>query len=543
MSEQLKIVIVGHVDHGKSTLIGRLFHDTDSLPEGKYEQLQEIARRRGVPLELANLMDGLQAERDQNITIDTAQIWFRTARRTCVLIDSPGHREFLKNMVTGAASAHAALLLVDASAGVREQTRRHGYLLRLLGLSQVAVVINKMDLVGFAEEAYARVRAQCAALLEELGLVPGRFVPISARDGDNVAAPGARMPWYRGPTVLAALDEFAVPGPQGSRPLRLALQDVYRFDERRILAGRIESGTLRIGDRLLFLPSGKSSTVATIERWSAPPAQTAAPGESVGITLAEQIFVERGQIAVRPGAGAEVTRELAARVFWMGWQPLVPGRRYRLKLLTQEVECEVASIHKVLDAATLEPEARAPGRDLPPAEVRRYEVAELLLRTRTPVLADRHRDLEASGRFVLVDGLEVAGGGTVTGIAPLGAHAEARTAQGPVLPQERAARNGHQGKIVYVVAADPARRAQAAAALERTLFARGAQAFLLGEGQAGGAATLLAQAGLLAIAPVAQAPAPTPAGSLVLPAEAATSAAADALLGPPGRAAEAIAAG
>jgi bifunctional enzyme CysN/CysC len=527
--EQLKIVIVGHVDHGKSTLIGRLIYDTGNLPEGKLEQLTEVARRRGTPFEFANLMDGLQAERDQNITIDTAQIWLRTPQRHYVIIDAPGHKEFLKNMVTGAASAHAALLLVDAAAGVREQTRRHGYLLQLLGLRQVAVVVNKMDLVGYAQPAYQRVVQEAAAMLRELGLRASHYVPIAARDGDNLATRSQHTPWYTGPTVLEALAEFQVPADKNEQPLRLALQDVYRFDERRILAGRIESGTLRVGDRLLFLPSGKSSTVASIERWSAPRATAAVAGESVGITLEEQLFVERGQIAVAIGDTARTTSELRASVFWMGRKPLQLGRRYRLKLLTQEVDCELTGISKVIDAATL--------ASSPRSEVGRYEVAELSLRTRTPILADRYQDLSSSGRFVLVDDLEVAGGGTVSALVPLHAEAAlprvvapARSGQG-VQPAARAARNGHSGRIVYVVDAQPEQRARAAAELEQALFERGAHAFLLGEGRtaARAGAALLAEAGLLAIVPVARPPR-RPQHSTVIPAAAAMQAAADELL-------------
>src|SRR2546429_8862796 len=179
-AEQLKIVIVGHVDHGKSTFVGRLFHDTGSLPEGKLEQLQTIAQRRGVPFEWANLMDALQAERDQNITIDTAQIWFQTRKRQYVIIDAPGHKEFLKNMVTGAANAEAALLLIDANEGVQEQSRRHGFLLSLLGVKQVAVLVNKMDLKGYSQATFDAIEKEYRAFLTQLGVVPERFIPITA---------------------------------------------------------------------------------------------------------------------------------------------------------------------------------------------------------------------------------------------------------------------------------------------------------------------------------------------------------------------------
>src|SRR5262245_21260439 len=269
-SEQLKIVIVGHVDHGKSTFVGRLFHDTGSLPEGKLEQLQKIAERRGVPFEWANLMDALQSERDQNITIDTAQIWFHTRKRQYVIIDAPGHKEFLKNMVTGAANAEAALLLIDAQEGVQENSRRHGYLLNWLGIRQIAVVVNKMDLEQYSQARFQQIEAEYRRWLKTIGVEPKLFIPIAAKHGDNIATVSKNMPWWTGPTVLATLDEFKVAELPKDQPLRFPIQDVYRFDERRIFAGRVESGSLKVGDRLIFSPTNKTSTVKSIERWSAP---------------------------------------------------------------------------------------------------------------------------------------------------------------------------------------------------------------------------------------------------------------------------------
>src|ERR1041385_5847838 len=218
--EQLKIVIVGHVDHGKSTFVGRLFHDTGSLPEGKLEQLQNIAKRRGVPFERANLMDALQSERDQNITIDTAQIWFHTGKRQYVIIDAPGHKEFLKNMITGAASAEAALLLIDASEGVQEQSRQHGYLMNLLGIRQIAVLVNKMDLQKYSQERFKQIESEYRAYLQGIGVQADIFIPMAAKHGNNIAWPSPNMSWWAGPTVLETLDKFNVSKPPTDQPLR-----------------------------------------------------------------------------------------------------------------------------------------------------------------------------------------------------------------------------------------------------------------------------------------------------------------------------------
>ena len=205
----MRIVIVGHVDHGKSTLIGRLLHETDGLPDGKLDALKAVSARRGMPFEWSFLLDALQTERDQGITIDTSQIRLRTATRDIVLIDAPGHAEFLRNMITGAAQADAAVLIVDATEGVRDQTRRHGYLLHLLGVRQVMVVINKMDRVGFDAGKFREIESEIAAHLAGLGLTPTAIIPISARNGDGVARHTSSTAWYRGPTVLAALDAFS----------------------------------------------------------------------------------------------------------------------------------------------------------------------------------------------------------------------------------------------------------------------------------------------------------------------------------------------
>jgi bifunctional enzyme CysN/CysC len=353
-SEQLKIVIVGHVDHGKSTFVGRLFNDTGSLPEGKLEQLQKIAERRGVPFEWANLMDALQSERDQNITIDTAQIWFQTQRRQYVIIDAPGHKEFLKNMITGAANAEAALLLIDAHEGVQENSRRHGYLLNLLGIRQIAVLVNKMDLEDYSEEKFRAIEEEYRVWLKSIGVTPKVFIPIAAKMGDNIATRSKNMSWWQGPTVLEALDQFNVTDLPDHQPLRFPIQDVYRFDDRRILAGRIEAGRIKVGDKLVFAPSNKTSTVKTIERWNSPQSDSASAGESIGVTLTEQVFVERGAVAaLETDPPYELTR-FKARLFWLGKQPFRPGKTYKLKLATQEAEVR----HRVhpdacIDASTL----------------------------------------------------------------------------------------------------------------------------------------------------------------------------------------------
>ncbi len=481
-TEQLKIVIVGHVDHGKSTFVGRLFHDTGSLPEGKLEQLQDIAERRGVPFEWANLMDALQSERDQNITIDTAQIWFQTKKRQYVIIDAPGHKEFLKNMITGAANAEAALLLIDANEGIQEQSRRHGYLLNLLGIRQIAVLVNKMDLQGYSRERFEQIEKDYRAFLQSIGVQPKFFIPIAARHGDNIASRSANMNWWHGPTVVAALDDFAVLDRPDNQPLRFPIQDVYRFDERRILAGRVEAGAIKVGDRLQFSPGNKVSTVKSIERWNAATQDSARAGESIGITLTEQIFVERGAVAALETAPPYELNRFKARVFWLGRNPFSKGKLYKLKLATQEVNCEIESLDKVIDASTLGAIARTGNECF----VARHEVAELTIRTKRPVAFDTHAEIVPMGRFVLVDGFEVSGGGIVAEDnypkrTSDGLHKSGNIywSKGRVTAGQRALRNGHAGCVVWLTGLSGSGKSTIATELERELFNIGKHAYVL----------------------------------------------------------------
>lgn len=481
-SEQLKIVIVGHVDHGKSTFVGRLFHDTGSLPDGKVEKIKAACEHRGVPFEWAFLMDGLQAERDQNITIETAQIWFRTPKRQYVIIDAPGHKEFLKNMVTGAANAEAALLLIDATEGVQEQSRRHGYLLHLLGIRQIAVLVNKMDLKGYSQQVFQDIETEYRAFLRQLGVEPKLFIPISAREGDNIAAASNAMAWYTGPTVLATLDEFETAQKEQNLPLRFPIQDVYRFDERRILAGRIESGTVRVGDQILFSPRNKASTVKSIEVWNAPAGTAAHAGESVGITLTEQIYVERGQIGSHEDDAPIESDIFNAKIFWLGKQHLEVGRKVKLKLTTIEMECQIQSIEKLIDASTLA-EVDVSNRPY----IARNDVAEITIRTKNPVAFDNYDRIVPTGRFVIVDQRQVCGGGIIS----KGQYPDRRQVMSGIKSQnifwttgkvdraDRERRNKHKGAVIWLTGLSGAGKSTIASELERELFHMGLHTYVL----------------------------------------------------------------
>ena len=474
---RLRIVFVGHVDHGKSTLIGRIFHDTHSLPDGKVEQIRAACKEEGMEFEYAFLLDALLEEQAQNITIDTTQIQFRTAQRPYVIIDAPGHKEFLKNMISGAASADAAILLIAANEGVREQSRRHGYLLSLLGIRQVVVAVNKMDLVGYSQETFEQLRKEYTEFLGQIGLEARLFVPISARNGDNIVSrANPALAWYDGPTIVEALDQFESPRTVEEQPLRFPIQDIYRFDHRRLLAGRIETGTLRVGDTLVFSPNNKTAVVASIENWNRPPSDTAQAGQSVAITLTEQIFVERGHVASHETQTPIETNRFKARLFWMGQRPLEKGRRYKLKVTTQEADAEIVSIERVIDASTLD---AVEGRD----HIARDDVAEVTFKTRAALVIDNHDQNPTLGRFVIMDGHHVAGGGIIFG----GIYTD-RTkvkssnifwCEGSVSVKHREIRNGHKGAILWFTGLSGSGKSTLAHELERELFNRSMQAYVL----------------------------------------------------------------
>ncbi len=479
--EHLNIVIVGHVDHGKSTLLGRLYADTGSLPEGKLEKVQAICRQQGKEFEYAFLFDAFLEEQEQGITIDTARTFFSWQDRQYIIIDAPGHKEFLKNMICGAARAEAALLVIDALEGVREQSKKHGYLLSMLGVKQVAVVVNKMDLVGYRQDLFEAIEKEYREFLTQLKVIPERVVPVSAKSGDNIVTRSPRLDWYRGPTVLETLAQFTKETARTDKPLRFPVQDVYKFDARRIITGRLTSGRLKVGDRLVFSPSNKTANVKSLEGFNVePPATEAQAGESIGITLDEQIFIERGELASHHQDLPLVSTAFRVNLFWLGRRPLECGKKYQLRLSTKEVDCEVAAIHRIVNAADL-------GDRQSQAVVGRNEVAELTLRTKTPLAFDLYSSFENTGRFVLVDEYDISGGGIVMELVHdeqefLRDEARRRDfawVKGEVGAEQRAQHYGHRAAVVLFTGAAHTGKSFLARNLEALLVAEGRHAYLL----------------------------------------------------------------
>ncbi|MGH7527549.1 MAG: GTP-binding protein [Gemmatimonadales bacterium] len=486
--QRMNIVIVGHVDHGKSTVIGRLLADTNSLPEGKLEQIRAACERNSKPFEYAFLLDALKDEQAQGITIDAARVFFKTPARPYLILDAPGHIEFLKNMITGAARAEAALLVIDAQEGVQENSRRHGYMVSLLGIRQLAVLVNKMDLVDWGRGVFDRIVHEYGAFLDQVGIRPDSFIPVSGRGGDNIAARSAQLPWYRGPTVLDALDGFRNEPAPVNRPLRMPVQDVYKFtkqgDDRRIIAGTLESGAVSVGDTVVFFPSGKRSRVKSIEGFNRPAQSRAEAGGTAGLTLQEQIYIARGEIATLEGQPRpEVTTRLRVSLFWLGKEPMVRRKEYLLKLGTARVTARVEEILRVMDASTLEAAEQR-------TAVQRHDVAECVLKLDRPIACDVAEEVPATSRLVLVDDYEIRGGGIVREALP-----DRQTAvrdrvllrnfkwEPSIIPPERRAEKYNQkATLILITGEHEADRKGIAKALEGKLFEDGRVVYFLGIG-------------------------------------------------------------
>jgi bifunctional enzyme CysN/CysC len=486
--QRMSIVIVGHVDHGKSTVIGRLLADTGSLPEGKLEQVRAQCELNSKPFEYAFLLDALKDEQAQGITIDAARVFFKSRLRHYLILDAPGHIEFLKNMITGAARAEAALLVIDAQEGVQENSRRHGYMVSLLGIRQLAVVINKMDLVGWDRGVYDRIVREYGTFLDQVGIRPACFIPVSARGGDNIAGRTANLHWHEGPTVLGALDDFRSEPPPVERPFRMPVQDVYKFtkqgDDRRIVAGTVESGAVSVGDSVIFYPSGKKSRVKSIEAFNRPEQVRAEAGGAVGFTLQEQIYIPRGEMAaLEHQPTPQVTTRLRVSLFWLGKEPMVNRKEYLLKLGTARVTARVEEILRVMDASTLDPTAQ---RNV----IKRHDVAECVLKLDRAIACDLAEDVAATSRFVIVDDYEIRGGGIVReALADRQASVRNQVLlrnykwePSIIQPEHRAEKYNQKAALILVTGSNETERKGVAKALEGKLFEDGKVVYFLGIG-------------------------------------------------------------
>ena len=470
----LRFITCGSVDDGKSTLIGRLLYESKLVLDDQLAALQEDSRRvgtQGGALDFALLVDGLQAEREQGITIDVAYRFFSTDRRTFIVADTPGHEQYTRNMVTGASTADLAVILVDARKGVLTQTRRHSFLVSLVGIRQVVLAVNKLDLVGYDHEVFEAIEAEYRALAGELGIAQVHCLPISALVGDNLTSPSPNTPWYDGPDLMTLLELAPVDDGAAAMPLRLPVQLVSRpSHDFRGFAGTVVGGRLRPGDRVVVLPSGVQSTVARVVTADGDLVEAEA-GRAVTVTLADEVDVSRGDVICSADRPATVTDQVEAHLVWLAEQPMLPGRRYLLKLGTRIVNATVARPKYRVDVDTLDHLA-ASGLAL-------NEIGVCNLSLDAPVALDPYADSRDMGGFVLVD--RVTSATVAAGMVHFGLRrAENLRWQELLVDAEaHAALKGHRPAVLWLTGLSGAGKSTIANALERRLHARGVHTFLL----------------------------------------------------------------
>ena len=397
----LRLITCGNVDDGKSTLIGRLLYDTKSIFEDQLEAVQQASARRGDTFtDLALLTDGLRAEREQGITIDVAYRYFATPRRKFILADCPGHFQYTRNMVTGASSAQLALILIDVRKGLTEQTCRHAFLATLLRIKHLVVCVNKMDLVDFREEDFNRVRDQFMEYAERLDGVDISFIPLSARDGDNVVEKSARMPWYAGSPLLFSLENIYVRNDTNHIDARFPVQNVIRPQDPaapdfRGLAGQVASGVFRAGEEIVHLPSGLTARITAIQS-PAGKVESAFHPMSVVMQLDRELDIGRGDQLAKPNNQPTAATELEVMLCWLSDQPLDPARRYTLQHTTRETKCLVREVRYKLDVSTLH---RSPDR----TPLQMNDLARVALHTSTPLFFDSYKKNRQTGGLILID--------------------------------------------------------------------------------------------------------------------------------------------
>ena len=464
MSADARIVVLGHVDHGKSTLIGRLLHDTGALPPARIAEIVASSRRRGLATEWSFALDALQDERDQAVTIDTTRVWFRLGERRFAIIDAPGHEEFLANAMTGASDADAAILVVDAERGVEDQTRRHIYLLGLLDVAHVIVAVNKIDAVDDGElERIAGVGHEACVALEAVGVTATAVVPVSARDGDNVATRSPRTPWYGGPALAELLAAVVAQPDRAERePLRIAVQDVYRRGDERIAAGTVRQGRIAVGDVIRISPAGTTVRVAALRAWP-DDLTSAGPGSAVGVVFDAPAYVDRGDVLSHDADAPTVVRSLHVRGCWFDREPPRVDETVRLRAGGADVSARVVTVLETIDPRTLQPAEHG--------LTSRGAVYSLALRTAVPIALD-----EGARCAIARRGIPIAAVHAVE-LHPQGANLFASSHL--VTAAERADRNGHRGLVLWLTGRPGAGKTTIAMHVERELFQRGYRVYAL----------------------------------------------------------------
>ena len=409
----LRLATAGSVDDGKSTLIGRLLYETQAIFRDQFESLEQASRARGEEqVNLALLTDGLRAEREQGITIDVAYRYFATPVRKFIIADTPGHSQYTRNMITGASTADLALILVDARKGLREQSRRHAFLATLLQVPHLVLLVNKMDLVGYDEDAFGQIRREFTEFATRLDVHDLTAIPISALAGENVVVRSRRMPWYEGGSLLHHLEHVHIASDRNLIDVRYPVQYVIRpqsgrHRDYRGYAGQVAGGILRVGDEVMVLPSGFTTTIRSIED-AGGPVDEAFPPMSVVIRLNDELDVSRGDMICRPNNAPVVSQDIDAMVCWMAETPMRPGQKFAIKHTTRSARALVRDLRYRIDINTLH-------RDSSCSELSLNEIGRVRLRTTQPLLCDEYRRNRATGGFILIDEVtnRTVGGGIV----------------------------------------------------------------------------------------------------------------------------------
>ena len=471
------IVIVGHVDHGKSSFIGRLLYDVGEIKNEKLIELKKASKKRGVDFEFAYLLDALRDERDQGITIDTTRIFFKSNKRKYVFIDAPGHKEFIRNMITGASSADIAILIVDVSEGVKQQTKKHTYLLKLLGIEEIIIVFNKMDKINYDEKKFLEIKSELNLFLSNIEVDCHSSIPISSKYGDNLIKKCNKMLWYKGKPFIKILDEFKTKNNLLSNHIRFPVQDIYKVGDKRVIVGKIESGRISQGTELLFLPSNEKARVKTLEIWPNVDKEYF-KGDSIGFTLDEPIFVDKGNLASDLKTPPKLMNRFEANVFWLSEEKINFKKKYSMKINTGEYEVFINKVKNVLNTDNLELKTNI--------TVSKNDVCELVIHSSHLIPMDDYFFFKTTARFCLLDDMEIVAGGIIDLKNYPDQREKILSLENNVIPEnynineiDRAIKFNHRPGIIWLTGLSGAGKSTIAKNVEKKLFDRNFNIFTL----------------------------------------------------------------
>ncbi|MBL7196594.1 MAG: GTP-binding protein [Candidatus Omnitrophica bacterium] len=404
---RLNLVITGHVDHGKSTLIGRLLYETGSLQDGLIKEIKSNLKGTGIKMKFAHIMDYFEEERAQERTIDTTQFFFNTKKKRFAIIDTPGHKEFIKNMITGSSQAQAAILIISAKEGIQEQTNRHAYILNMLGIRQVILALNKMDLVEFSQDRFEQIKFDAQDIINLLGIRLDNIIPISAQKGENILKGSNHMHWYKGLSLLQALDNIEMEKSSDKLPLRFSVQDIYKINNRKIVVGKVISGCIKIGETVTVYPQDVQTKISSVEVFEKT-LKIAYAGENIGITTDDNFEFKRGQIVCKAQNPPKVKNKIKANIIWLSSEQFNLGNQLKIKRRTFEDNCNIEKIEDKIDSSSFEIIEKDSN------SIAETQVAKVVICLENPMAFENFNYIEELGRFVLLKDNRVCAGGIVT---------------------------------------------------------------------------------------------------------------------------------